>query len=70
VATPSAVVLLQHGSHPGTDDRCVSTIRASIMGGATYKYCGASVATARRQFATDDKGLAARCDQLGFLRRR
>jgi hypothetical protein len=68
VGTLGAVLLLRHGSDPRTDDRCVTTMRASIMGGATYKYCGASAVTACRQFATEDKGLAARCEELGYLK--
>jgi hypothetical protein len=69
VATPAAVVLLQNDSARGADDRCVTVMRASIMGGATYKYCGASAVVACRQFAGEHKALAARCEALGFMRR-
>jgi hypothetical protein len=69
VGTPTAAVLLAHSSHPSTGAGCVTTLRASIMGGATYKYCGADVPAACRQFASRDKGLAARCGTLGFIRR-
>jgi len=68
VGTLGAVLVLPHGSHLSTDDRCVTTMRASIMGGATYKYCGASAVTACQQFANDDKALAARCLELGYLK--
>ena len=68
--TPGAVLLLEHGSHPSTDGRCVTTMRASITGGGTYKYCGANAVAACRQFASDDKALAARCEKLGSIRRR
>ncbi|MHB8643328.1 MAG: hypothetical protein ACYDA3_10635 [Gaiellaceae bacterium] len=68
VGTPGAVLLLSHRSHARTDDRCVTTMRASIMGGATYKYCGANAVTACRQFAAEDKALAARCAELGYLK--
>ena len=68
--TLSAVLLLPHGSSPSTDARCVTMLRASIMGGATYKFCGANSVTACRTFANEDKALAARCEQLGLMRRR
>lgn len=67
VGTPAAVLLSAHSARPGADAGCVTTVRASIMGGATYKYCGASAVTACRQFASEDKTLAARCEALGFL---
>jgi hypothetical protein len=70
VGTPSAVLMAQHGSHPGADPNCVTVLRASIMGGATYKYCGANAIAACKQFAANDKGVAARCEQLGLSRRR
>lgn len=69
VGTPAAFLLGSDRSHPSTGARCVTTIRASIMGGATYKYCGAEAVKACRQFAADDKGLAARCEKLGLARR-
>jgi hypothetical protein len=70
VGTPSAVLLLPHGSRPSTDARCVTTMRASIMGAATYKYCGANAVAACRRFATDDKALASQCEKLGLMRQR
>jgi hypothetical protein len=71
VGTPVAALLLAHGSHPATNARCVTTMRASIMGGATYKYCGAkAVAAACREFAAKDKALAKRCEELGVRQRR
>jgi hypothetical protein len=68
--TPGAVLLLQHGSHPSTDAHCVTTMRASITGGGTYRYCGAHAVAACRQFATGDKALATQCEKLGLIRRR
>jgi len=69
VATPAAVVLLQNNSARGANDRCVTVMRASIMGGATYKYCGSRAVGACRQFAGEHKALAARCEELGFMPR-
>jgi hypothetical protein len=70
VGTPSVVLLLPHGTHPSRDARCVTTMRASIIGGGTYRYCGANAVVACRQFATADEALAARCETLGLTRRR
>ena len=70
IGTPSALLLRLHDSHPNTNVRCVTTIRASIIGGATYKYCGADAVAACRQFATEDKAFAAQCEQLALTRRR
>ena len=70
VGTPSAVLLSPHGSPPSTDARCVTTIHASIIGGATFKYCGANAVEACRQFTTHDKGLAAQCERIDLVRRR
>jgi hypothetical protein len=70
VATPSAVLLSRHGSHSSPDPNCVTVLRASIMGGATYKYCGASAIAACKQFAARDKGVAAQCEARGLSRPR
>ncbi len=70
VATPTAVLLSEHGSTRGTDARCVSTIRAFIMGAATFRYCGADAAVACRRFASRDSGLAAQCERIGLAPRR
>src|SRR5258708_34326553 len=66
VGTLGAVLLLTHGSHPRTDDRCVTTMRASIMGGATSKYCGVSAATASPQFPTSPMRSASSGCQPGY----
>ena len=68
--TPGAVLLLPTGPPSRPDSRCVTTVRASIVGGATYRYCGASAAVACRQYATGDKAFAAQCQKLDALRRR
>jgi hypothetical protein len=66
VATPLAVMLASHDSGATADDGCVTTMRASIMGGATYKYCGPDAAVACRRYSGDDHSLAARCQYLGL----
>jgi hypothetical protein len=70
IGTPSAVILSLQASGSSVSDGCVTTMRASIMGGATYKYCGADAAPACRQFSARDRDLAARCVELGLLRQR
>jgi hypothetical protein len=70
VGTPAAIAISLNQSASHASDGCVTTMRASIMGGATYKYCGADVAPACRQFSARDKELAARCVELGVLRHR
>jgi hypothetical protein len=70
VATPSAVLLSRHSSHSSPDPNCVTVLRASIMGGATYKYCGANAIAACKEFAPRDKGVAAQCEERGLSRPR
>src|SRR5258708_14823355 len=70
VGTVGAALLLPHGSRPSTDADCVTMLRASIMGGATYKFCGAKAVAACLGFANGDKVLAARCEELASTRRR
>ena len=70
VAAPSAALLSRHGSPAKVDPNCVTVLRASIMGGATYKYCGANAVAACKQFAAGDKGVAAQCEERGLARPR
>lgn len=43
---------------------CVSVIRASWMGGASFRYCGADAAAYCKRFAATDSELAAQCARL------
>lgn len=70
VGAPSAVLLSASGSTQTTDAGCVATVRASIMGAATTRYCGADAVTACRELARQDEGLAAQCDRTGVAWRR
>ena len=70
VGTPIAVVLSRHDPRPSTGPPCVATIRASIMGGATFTYCGAAAVAFCRQSAATDKGIAAQCEKVVLTRRR
>ncbi|HVA30033.1 MAG TPA: hypothetical protein VMU58_02065 [Gaiellaceae bacterium] len=67
--TAAAILVHAHGSQPATHARCVSTIRASIVGGATFTYCGARAIVACRRYAGEDDGLAAQCRRLGLTSR-
>lgn len=69
VGTPAAIVLSSHGSAPAPDAGCVTTLRASIVGGANVRYCGADAAMACQRFAADDGRLAEQCDRLVPSRR-
>lgn len=70
IGTLAAALVVHRRADPRPDPNCVTTMRASIMGGATYKYCGANAIAGCKAFAAHDSGLAARCVQLGFMRRR
>lgn len=63
VGTPTAVLLSSESSGAGAG--CVTTIRASVMGGATFKYCGADAVAFCRQSGAGDKGTASQCEALG-----
>jgi len=69
VGTPGTVLLLSTGPRPSPGGRCVTTVRASVVGGATYTYCGTSAVAACRRYAADDKALAAQCEKLESVRR-
>ena len=62
-AVPAAVLL--QGGKAAPAGTCVSAVRASIMGGATYRWCGAA-ATARCKVAL----AAGETDLIGQCRRR
>ena len=65
-AGPAALVVGGRG-HADASVRCVSTLRAGFMGGATYTYCGARAASACRSAARQgDASLAAACRGRGF----
>lgn len=68
IGTPSAILVFRGSSHPRTDPHCVTMLRASIMGGATYKYCGTNAIAACEQFAAHDTSLAVQCEKRGLFR--
>jgi hypothetical protein len=62
-------VITPSGTSPPVAQDCVSIVRASIMGGATYVYCGDAATAACERFAEADPGLAERCEARGLVRR-
>lgn len=66
VAAAPAALVVGGRSHADASVRCVSTIRAGFMGGATYTYCGGHAAAACRAAARGDASLAAACRKQGF----
>ena len=59
------IMLSASGPSASARAGCVATLRASIMGGATTRYCGVDAVTACRELAPDDAELAAQCDRIG-----
>jgi hypothetical protein len=68
IGTASALVFGQRSADPSAEARCVAIIRASWMGGATFKYCGADAATFCRRAAGSDKEIASQCERAGLAR--
>ena len=64
-AGPAALLVGGHAErNPAV--RCVSTLRAGFMGGATATYCGAQAATACHSLAESDARLAVACRREGI----
>jgi hypothetical protein len=57
--------LLVHDDVSSTPGACVRTVRASIMGGATFTYCGLKAVEFCRS-ATGEGRVAAGCETLGL----
>jgi hypothetical protein len=66
LATGPAAVLVGGHAHTNPAVRCVSTLHAGFMGGATSTYCGAQAATACNTLAKSDVRLAAACRREGI----
>jgi hypothetical protein len=67
IGTPAAVLLSRHGPahESGPSARCIETDHAGVMGGGTYRYCGADVVQFCRQFGPSEEAIATKCDELG-----
>jgi hypothetical protein len=64
-AGPAALLVGGH-AHANPAVRCVSTLRAGFMGGATATYCGAQAATACHTLAKSDAQLSVACRREGI----
>jgi hypothetical protein len=53
-------------SGASADAGCVSITRASWMGAATFKACGANAVRFCRQSARGDEEVAAKCEKAGY----
>jgi hypothetical protein len=67
VGTAAALALGRSSSSDASaNDGCVSVTRASWMGAATFKACGADAATFCRRSAAGDKEIAQKCKEEGL----
>jgi len=64
-AVPAAAVV-GGGRASSPSIRCVSTMRAGFVGGATYTYCGDRAAAVCNAEAKGDASLATACRRQGF----
>ncbi|HVC87482.1 MAG TPA: hypothetical protein VNC40_08665 [Gaiellaceae bacterium] len=65
VGAPVGVLLARPGAS-STADTCITTVRASMMGGATFRYCGPDAAAFCQASGAEDKSVAAKCRELGL----
>ena len=61
---PLGIFLADRGSNPPAG-HCVTELRASIMGGATFRFCGAKADAECARAAATDSSLAAQCRRIG-----
>jgi hypothetical protein len=68
VAATAAALAIGRTSSAGTvrDAGCVSITRASWMGAATFRACGAEAAAFCRRSAGGDRERTAKCERAGF----
>jgi hypothetical protein len=66
VAIPVGIVLADNNSsaNPGAPTHCVNELKASIMGGANYQYCGKAADEECAANAANSESLAAQCRKL------
>jgi hypothetical protein len=70
VGTAAALAVGRYSSSDASADAgCVSITRASWMGAATFKTCGADAAAFCRRSAGGDEEVAAKCAEQGFATR-
>jgi hypothetical protein len=65
----AGVLLFGHGGTLPAAGGCVSYAQAGVMGGGSWRFCGADAAAFCRQHAGEDRRLDARCRQLSSATR-
>jgi len=63
VLVPIGVLVADHSHTPS--GHCVTELRASIMGGATFKFCGAKADAECMRTGATSASLAAQCRRIG-----
>ncbi len=70
IGTAAALAVGRNRSPDASADAgCVSITRASWMGAATFKACGADAAAFCRRSAAGDHEIAAKCEEAGLATR-
>jgi hypothetical protein len=64
VGTSVGVLVFGHGSGSSSSAGCLTYDAAGVLGGGTWHVCGADAAAFCRAHASQDKALAAKCDEF------
>lgn len=64
VGTCAGAVVAEHGGGSSTAQQCVTRDAAGVLGGGTWRFCGAHALTYCRAHAREDAGLSAQCAKL------
>ena len=64
VGTAGGVIATARGSGDAPRPACVSFEAAGVMGGGTWRFCGADAAAYCAAHAADSRKLAEQCDRL------
>jgi hypothetical protein len=64
VATGVTLLLRDRLAQPAVGSRCITVVRASFMGGASFKYCGTDAVAFCRRSAATAHDVAMQCRRL------
>ncbi len=64
LGTAGAAVAATRGSDSAAAPTCVTLDQAGVMGGGTWRYCGADAVAFCAQHASQSQKLAEQCDRL------
>jgi hypothetical protein len=62
--TAFATLFAAHGTASVPRSDCVRIDRAGVMGGGTWRFCGADAVAFCREHAAEDKALTDRCETV------